>query len=413
MTLDNGYRMTARHDGKVLDIAWRPFANGGAPSKDIAAFGSTVIVTGKEDKLSPIPGSQAAFLQTRADIAVVLDTRDENLLFDQLSAIRVMLANADFSRQTWHFYDAAAPSMTLAKIEADAGLATGWAALRALLADTANPAEIGPLAQIIQQLAAATGDRKALVLPYSLMPALKPGLTPQGIAGLQAFGISLYPMIGALPPQTRAAYKTLAGATGGHLLPWLIVPPNAAGTKAAFAPLMAGGVARYTLPKPPWQPWKTPPPLQVVLSDGGTAKLRMDIPLPIGAWSDLPWALIAGLAALFVICAGVALIWLRRQNSIPLRAQLTEAGTGRHYDIIRWPATLGRGDDADITIANAHLAPIQLRFSDNGTGVDIRCVPEDATLRMDGKEKRDLSLYRDGAFETAGVSFHLKFLKPV
>lgn len=410
MALDGGYRMTARHDGTELEIAWRPFADGSAPVAGAPISPSNVAVRGERGIILPIPGSQAAFLKTRVDLSVVLDTRDENALFDQLSAIRVMLAAADFTRQTWRFYDASSPSAPLAKIAADTDLASGWAALRALLSSRSSAADIGAVAQIIQQLAAAPGDRKALILPHSLMPTLKPGLTPQGIAGLQAFGISLYPMIGALPGGVQAAYKTLAGATGGHTLPWLIVPPDVATAKAAFAPLMAGGMARYPLPDAPRQPWKTPPPLQVLLSSAEAPALRMDIPLPASAWSDLPWGVIGGLAALLLVCGALAIIWLRRQNRQLLRARIIDTATGRHYDLLRWPATLGRGEDADITIANAHLAPLHIRFSDNGTGIELRAVAEGASIQVGGQDKREHSVYRDTQFETAGLVFQIEFL---
>lgn len=410
MTLDNGYRLTLRHDGETLKAAWRPYGDG-APPTGIRPIDDTQVTAKTGDGLIlPLPGSQAAVLDARAHIAIALDTRGTARLFDQLAAIRIMLAAADFDRQSWHFYDAADQARTLTVIASDADLQAGWSQLRSLLAAPRETAAPKSLALIVQQLASLPGDRKALALPETLMPNLKPGLTPQGIAGLQAFGISLYPMTGTLEPIMRGAYITLAKATGGHLLDWLDVPPDAASAGAAFAALSAGGTAAFAIPPQPWQPWQTPPPMDVTLLQDAAPKMRALVPRPAGAWSDLPWPGIAALTALFLACGIAAIVWLRRQNEEPLRITLTDMNTKRSYEITRWPATLGRAERADITIANAHLAPMHVRFSDNGTGIDVKALDETAMLSVAGKDVSAHAFYQDGEFKLAGAGFQITFL---
>jgi hypothetical protein len=410
MALDNGYRMTLRHDGETLQTAWRPFGKGRAPQAPFTPAQTQVIAKVEERALPPLPGSQAAILQARTQLAVVIDTRDDDRLFDQLSAIRIMLAAADFERQSWHFFRADSPAQPITKIENDAALEEGWQSLRALMPAQQAATKITSLSPTIQAIASLPGDRKALIIPRSLMPLLTPGLTPQGIAGLQAFGISLYPLTGAMPDSQRQAYETLAELTGGYVLNWMDIPPDTQSAFAAFRPLSAGGTAAFTMPQPPWQPWLAPAPVGVTLVEGSAAQLTTFVPRPASAWSALPWAGLSALAALFIACGIAATLWFKRQNKVPLRARITDLSTQKSYEIAQWPATLGRADTADITIANAHLAPLHARLSDNGTGLEIKTLEGAAQMTIKGKQHSIYAFYEDGTFELSGAPFKVTFL---
>lgn len=414
MTLSDGYRVTVRHDEVTMKASWRPYGDGAEPRSAVAALGTVAILADGKALIAPAPGSQAVLLEEKAYIAVAIDMRDQTLFFDQLAALRIMLATADFSRQRWLLFDAAQPQSPFAQIASEAQMAQAWQALRERLRSGGNGGivsqEIANIAPIISQLAIAPGDRKALVVPQSLAPTLAPGLTPQGIAGLQAFGISLFPLTRTLKEAAAQAYVTLAKATGGHTLPWLDIPPAADVAAATFRALLQGGTSTYTLPKPPWQPWKTPAPLSLTLVENSSPLLALSVPRQPSEWSTLPWAVIAGLAALFILCAGVAAVWLRRQGRTPLRIRLTDLATQKQYEIPSWPATLGRSDKADITIANAHLQPFHVRFSDNGTGMNIRLLTQGTYITVNGQEAREHSVYKEAKMTLESLVLRVEFL---
>lgn len=413
MALDNGYRMTLRHDGETLQTAWRPMGDGSMPQGSFIPPQTQVSAQVDTVSLPPLPGSQAAILEAPTQLAVVIDASNDDRLFDQLSAIRMMLAAADFERQSWFVFNANSPAKPLTIIDSDAALEEGWERLRALMPAQPAAVQAASLAPTIQALASLPGDRKALIVPRSLMPLLTPGLTPQGIAGLQAFGISLYPLTGALPESQRQAYETLAQLTGGYVLTWLDIPPNTQTAFAAFRPLSAGGTAAFAIPQPPWQPWKTPPPVDVTLTQDGAPLLKAYVPRPAGAWSALPWPGLAALAAVFIAVGIAAALWLKRQNAAPLRVRITDLSTQKSYEIARWPATLGRAETADITIANAHLAPLHVRLSDNAAGLEIKTFDEAAQMTVNGQQHSAYAFYKDGAFDLSGAPFKVTFISGI
>ncbi|MEM7570217.1 MAG: FHA domain-containing protein [Pseudomonadota bacterium] len=405
MAIENGYRFTAvQQDGQLL-LNWRPF--------DHTRLLETIALDVESEKgaLEAVPGSARQLLRQVATIFVVLDPSDKNRLYDELVALRSALAEARFERQRWEIYRAGNGVQPIAVIASEDELGAQWLKLRALLTDADVPplAGAGGLSQHLSTLATRSGDRKALVVPQSLMPALAPGLNEEGLAALQAFGISLYPLTYSLDADADAAFSLLAGVTGGRVLTWLDIPPSAKDAASAFLPLSAGGSAVYDLPQAPMFPWQSNPPVVVTLSAPDQPILSMVVPVPSGRWSALPWPVLAGFVGALAGLAALGALWVKRTSAASLNAVLIDVGSGKHYPVRRWPATLGRSKTADITIANANLAPEHAR---------LRAVSGVAELSLMNANKRDLIIGGQSLtaqmivvstdFTLAGVPFRLE-----
>lgn len=407
MAFEGGYRLTAVQRGDKLDIAWRPYDH------SLLLAQTSLDVRSEDGLLEAIPGSAERLANLESVIFVVLDTRDADVLFDQLVSLRSALANARFAQQRWEVFKTSALTEPVAIVRQEADLATEWPKLRALLSQPNEDlgGEVGALSPLLAQLAQRTGDRKALVFPQTLATALSPGLTDQGIAALQAFGISLFPLTYQLDQPAMDAFALLAGSTGGRVLPWLDIPPGSQEAALSFLPLSAGATATFVMPPPPWQPWKDAAPLVATLSADGSGILSIIIPRPPSSWSQVPWVVILELVAVLLIGAVYSGFFARKASSAPVNAELVELATGRRHVIRRWPSTVGRSEGADVTIANANLAPIHLTLKAVSGAVQMRLEDEKTDdLEVSGQRVVETLATVSTPFTLAGLGFRLDLM---
>lgn len=404
MALEEGYRFTVVQTDGQLSMSWRPYDHGRLLET------TQISLDGPRGALEARPGSAQALLEQVATVFVVLDPSDQDRLFDQLVALRAAFADARFDRQRWEVYVPRSAAVAVAIVNEEADLATQWPNLRALLSHQQTPptAIAGALAPHLAALAQRSGDRKALIVPQSLMPALEPGLNARGIAALQAFGISLFPMTYQLSPEASSAFALLSGSTGGRVLPWLDIPPGSAEAAATFLPLSAGGMAVFDMPAPPWQPWKEPVPLIATLSGETGGVLSMIIPRRANAWGDLPWLVIGGLISVILGGAIFIFTFAARLNAKAPSAVLIDQSSGRSYPIRRWPTTVGRSDKAQITIANANLQPLHLQIKAVSGAAEMSLVNKDAgDLVIAGQSTHERVVALSTDFTLGGVPFRL------
>lgn len=400
MALNNGYRLTVVQEADQLRFSWRPY------DADVEA--SDLILTSEKGPLSPVPGSAQALLEETATVFVVLDPSEPKGLLDQLIALRAAFAHARFERQRWEVFLPQDLTNPLAVVADEADLESQWPKLRALLSTDAGSSPPS-LSRLMANLAARKGDRKGLIVPQTLMQLLAPGLNDEGIAALQAFGISLYPLTYKLSPEAALAFDALAGPTGGQVLPWLDIPPSAEAASSAFLPLSLGGTAQFALPKPPWAPWETPAPLVATLAGPQQAYLSLIIPRQGAAWSGLPWPIIAGVAIGLLLAATAGLFLLSRVFAAPPQTVLVDMASQRRYPVTRWPAVVGRSAEADITIANANLRPQHFKLKAVASAVELSLVDAKAAdLSIAGQAKTDQVLGTSTEFTAGGVAFKLE-----
>ena len=278
--ISNGYWVSAiDQDGRVV-VEWRQLANGTPPLLKLAEPTVEILVERGGVLRQPTGWRAPTGAGIRATVLVLLDNRDPNFLFDQLSAVRPLLMVSDFETFEWQFFAIAPDMMPVTTIESEDQISESWLKLKALLDQEPITSSLAPslFSDAFEELASQPGARKAVIFPETLMSVLVDNLTPNNIRALQAFGVSLFPMITDESKNILPAYITVAGATGGRALPWLTTPPDRVSAFATLRELDSGGIVyidsdrrRYRLP---WEPrFET----QVVLNADNDEKLRLSL----------------------------------------------------------------------------------------------------------------------------------------